>query len=163
MFVEALRLTERHTTLNKVFRYLALGLALLIIGGTLYAWIIIEGVDRSYIPRFARNILTASLIGWYYFKDMFARRRLLANLFHARSERTMQGRASIEGVEIGPKDGKKLFKWEQFVSKGDKGKIYALMTTDGSVAVFHKEFFATEVDWERFKQMARQFVIEPRR
>jgi len=161
MFIEAMRLTEKQTTLRKVFRYLALGLAIFIIGGTLYAWLI-EGMDQSYLPRLARNIITAAIIGYYYFNGIISRRLLLANLFGSTPERTMQGNASIEGIAIGPNEGKKLFKWEQFMSKGEQGKIFALMTVDGSVAVLHRDFFATESDWQRFKQMANQRVIEPK-
>jgi len=161
MFIEAMRLTERQTVLGKVFRYLALGLAILVIGGSLYAWFT-EGMDSADLPRLARNIITALIIGYYYFSNILSRRSLLAKLFDSTPKRTMQGNASVAGIAIGPDAGKTLFKWEQFTSKGERGNIYALLTTDGSVAVFHKDFFTDETDWQRFKQMANQRVIEPK-
>ena len=160
MFVEALRLTERNTKLVTVFRYLALILSVLIIGGTLYAWLS-GGMDQSDLPRLARNIITALIIGYYYFSGILARQRLLKSLFSSGRAQTMQGNASPEGISLGSGNSKVLFKWERFVSKGARGPINALLTTDGAVAVFHRDFFATENDWQRFKQLADQRVIEP--
>lgn len=160
MFLEALRLTERNTRLVTVFRFLALVLSVLIIGGTLFAWLS-GGMDQSDLPRLARNIITALIIGYYYFSGLLARQRLLKSLFSSGREQTMQGNANPEGISLGSKNNKVLFKWEQFVSKGERGAIYALLTTDGAVAVFHRDFFATESDWQRFKQLADQRVIEP--
>jgi hypothetical protein len=160
MFLEALRLTEKQPTRVMVFRYLALGLALLIIGGSLYAWFS-AGMDRSDLPQLARNIITALIIGYYYFSQLLSRQRLLNNLFRSGPERTMQGNASLEGITLGPKEDQVTIPWERFGSKGEKDKLFAMLTVDGSVAVFHRDFFATESDWQRFKQLSNQRVIEP--
>lgn len=160
MFLQAVRLTEKQSVWAKVFRYFALGLSVLIIGGTLYLWLS-ESLDQSDLSRIGRNIITALIFGYYAFSDYISRQRLVKKLFRSGPERTMQGNASHEGISLGPKDGKVMFKWEQFISKGEQGPILALMTTDGSVAVFHRDFFATENDWQHFKQLANQRVIEP--
>ena len=161
IFVEAMRLTEKRTTIGTIFRYLALVVSVLIIGGTLYAWFS-DSMDRSSISRLIRNIVTAALIGYYYFSGIISRQRLLSKLFHSGPRRTMQGKANFEGIFIGQNDNTVLFKWDQFMSKGEQEKIYALMTVDGSVAVFHHDFFSSESDWQRFKQMANQRVVEPK-
>ena len=161
MFIDALNLTNRKSTLNTVLRYLALALALFIIGGSVYAWTV-EGMDQSKLGRIARNVITGSLIGYYYFSPIITQKRVIASLFRSGPERTMQGKADLEGITIGPKDHKVMIKWDRFVSKGEKIGLFALMTVDGSVAVFHRDFFATETDWHRFRQMATQRVIEPK-
>ena len=161
MFHEALRLTEKRSVLNAVLRYSALGLSLLIIGGSLYGWIT-EGMNQSEIGRLLRNLITASLIGYYYFDGIIARNRSIASLFRSGPGRTMQGNADLEGITIGPQEHKVTIKWDRFVSKGEKDGLFALMTIDGSVAVFNSHFFATESDWQRFRQMANQRVIEPK-
>lgn len=161
MFIEAMRLVEKETPLVKFLRYFALIFSIAVIGITLYTWII-TGFESSYIPRMIRNLITAAIIGYYYFSGLISRRRLLANLFRTGSERPMQGNATMEGISIGPNEGKTLFKWDTFTSKGEKGKLLALMTTNGSVAVFHRDFFATESDWQRFRQLVNQRVIEPK-
>jgi hypothetical protein len=161
MFLEALQLTEKRSTLHAVLRYLALGLSLLIIGGSLYGWFT-EGMNPSEIGRLLRNLITASLIGYYYFGGLIARNRSIASLFRSGPERTMQGNANLEGISIGPKDHRALIQWDRFVSKGEKDGLFALRTVDGSVAVFHRDFFATESDWQRFRQLANQRVVEPK-
>lgn len=160
MFIDALNLTNKKSTLNTVLRYLSLVLALFIIGGSLYAWTI-EGMDQSKISRIARNVITGSLIGYYYFSPVIAQKRVIAGLFRSGPERTMQGKADPEGITIGPKDHKVLIQWDRFIGKGEKDGLFALMTVDRSVAVFHRDFFATESDWQRFRQLANQRVIEP--
>lgn len=161
IFLEALKLTERKSLFNTIFRYFALGLSLLIIGGTLYAWIIGD-LDQSETGRVIRNLTTALFIGYFYFSGMIARSRSIAGLFRSGPERVMSGNASPDGITIGARETGVLLKWDRFVSKGENGKLFALMTTDGSVAVFHRDFFATEIDWQRFKQFANQKVIEPK-
>ena len=161
MFLEALKLTERTSLFNTIFRYFALGLSLLIIGGTLYAWIIGD-LDQSETSRVIRNLTTALFIGYFYFSGMISRSRSIAGLFRAGPERVMSGNASPDGITVGARESEVLLKWDRFVSKGENGKLFALMTTDGSVAVFHRDFFATESDWQRFRQFANQKVIEPK-
>ena len=161
MFLDALSLTEKRSALHTALRFLALGLFLFAIGAGLYAWFI-EGVDQSRIPRFIRSLITALLIGYYYFSPILARRRAVAILFRTGPERTMQGNASPEGIAVGPKDNRGKIKWDRFISKGEKDRLFALMTIDGFVAVFHRDFFATESDWQRFKHMANQRVVEPK-
>jgi len=161
MFLEALKLTEKPSTLSTVFRYLALGLSLVILGGTIYAWVV-EGTDQTDIVRVARNLITALLIGYYYFSGIVTRSRSIANLFHSGPERVVSGSASPEGITIGSGENKVTLKWDRFISKGEQGQLFALMTADRSVAVFHRDFFATENDWQRFRQFANQRVLEPK-
>jgi hypothetical protein len=161
MFLEALKLTEKKSIFNMIFRYFALGLSILIIGGTLYAWVM-EGTEQLEVSRVVRNLVTASLIGYYYFSGMITRSRSLASLFRSGPTRTMHGNVNLEGVTIGTTQQNTTIPWTQFVSKGEKGSLVALMTVDGSVAVFHRDFFATEMDWQRFRQFVNQRVIEPK-
>jgi hypothetical protein len=160
MFLDALGLIEKKSTLNTVFRYLALALLLLVIGGTLYGWLT-EGMDQSNIARLVRNLISASIFGYYFFSPIIARKRAAAILFRAGPERTIQGNVNLEGISIGPKDNRTI-KWDRFVSKGERDKLFALMTVEGFVAVFHKDFFATENDWHQFRRWANQRVIEPK-
>lgn len=161
MFLEALRLTEKRSVLGSIFRYLALGLAIFIVGGTIYAWIA-EGMDQSDVGRLARNLITGLLFGYYYFSGIITRNRSIANLFHSGPERVMSGTVNLQGIIIGTEENQILLEWSRFASKGESGKLFALMTVDGSVAVFHRDFFATESDWQRFRQLANQKVIEPK-
>lgn len=161
MFMEALKLTERVPKFGIVIRYAALVFSLLIIGGTIYGWLL-EGFDQAELSRVLRNLVTAAFIGYFYFSGMIARSRSIASLFRAGPERTMQGNVNLEGVTIGTKQQNVTLPWDRFVSKGEKGQLFALMTVDGSVAVFHRDFFATESDWQRFRQFANQKVIEPK-
>jgi hypothetical protein len=161
MFLDALSLTEKKSALNTALRFLALGLFLFIIGASLYAWFI-EGVDQSRVPRLIRSLITALLIGYYYFSPILARRRAVASLFRSGPERTMQGNANLEGIDVGPRDNRATIKWDRFISKGEKDKLSALMTVEGFVAVFHRDFFATESDWQRFRHMVNQRVVEPK-
>lgn len=161
MFLEALKLTEKRAVFNTIFRYLALGLAVSIIGATIYAWVL-EGTQQVEISRVARNLITASLIGYYYFSGMITRNRSITNLFRSGPERTMHGNVNLEGVTIGTSQQNSTIAWSQFISKGEKGPLLALMTVDGSVAVFHRDFFATEMEWQRFRQFVNQKVIVPK-
>ena len=161
MFLDALRLIEKKSMLNTVVRYVALVLSLFIIGGTIYGWLI-EGMDQSNLGRILRNLITASLFGYYFLSPILARRKAVTILFRAAPRRTVQGNANHEGISLGPKENRDTIKWERFISKGEENKLFALMTVDGFLAIFHKDFFATESDWQRFKQMANQRVIEPK-
>ena len=161
VFLEALKLTERKPIFNTIFRYFALGLSLFIIGGTLYGWIT-EGIDQTETSRVLRSLATAIFIGYFYFSGMIARSRSIASLFSSGPKRTMQGNINMEGITIGTSQNNTTIKWDRFVSKGEKGQMFALMTVDGSVAVFHRDFFATESEWQRFRQFANQKVIEPK-
>lgn len=161
MFTEALRLTERLPKLSIIFRYFALGLSLLIIVGTIYG-LITEGWGQAETGRVLRNLAAAIFIGYFYFSGMIARSRSIANLFRAGPERTMQGNINPEGVTLGTTNQNVIIPWDRFISKGEKEQLFALMTVDGSMAVFHRDFFATESDWQRFRQFANQKVIEPK-
>lgn len=161
MFLEALRLTEKRSVLSSIFRYLALGLAIFIVGGTIYAWIA-EGMDQSDVGRLARNLITGLLFGYYFFSGIITRNRSIANLFRLGPERVVSGTVNLEGIIIGTKENQVLLEWNRFAGKGENGKLFALRTVDGSVAVFHRDFFATESDWQRFRQFANQKVIEPK-
>ena len=161
MFLDAIKLTDKKSTLNTVLRYLALVLALVIIGGSLYAWYI-EGMDQSKLSRIGRNIITGLFIGYYYVSPIISQKRVIASLFSAGPNRTMQGNANLEGISLGPKENRVTLTWDRFISKGEKDKLFALITVERSVAVFHRDFFATENDWQRFKHMANQRVIEPK-
>lgn len=161
MFLTALKLTDKKSTLNTIFRYLTLILAVFIIGGSLYAWYL-EGLDQSKLSRIARNVITGLIIGYYYFSAAITQKRVIASLFSSGPNRIMQGNVNFEGVSIGSKEHPVMLKWDRFIGKGEQDKLLALMTADRSVAVFHRDFFATEVDWQRFKQVVNQRVTEPK-
>lgn len=161
MFLEALKLSEKRSALNTFFRYLALALSLVIIAGTLYSWLV-EGVDPTKAGRLIRGLITAALLGYFYFSAIISRNRSVANLFKSGPKRTMQGSVNLEGVTIGTAPQGVLLDWNRFMSKGEKGPLLSLMTVDGSVAVFHRDFFGSESDWQRFRQLVNQKVIEPK-
>lgn len=161
MFLEALKLSEKRPVLNMIFRYLALGLSIIVIAGTLYSWIV-EGVDPTKAGRLIRGLITAGLLGYFYFSAIISRNRSIANLFKSGPKRTMQGIVNFEGVMIGTPPNCVMLNWDRFMSKGEKGPLLSLMTIDGSVAVFHRDFFTAESDWQRFKQLVNQKVIEPK-
>lgn len=161
MFLEALKLSEKRPVLNTVFRYVALALSLIVIVGTLYGWAV-EGVDPIQTGRLIRGLITAALLGYFYFSAIISRNRSVASLFRSGPRRTMQGSVNLEGVTIGTPPQSALLDWNRFMSKGEKGPLLSLMTVDGSVAVFHRDFFATESDWQRFRQLVNQRVIEPK-
>lgn len=161
MFLEALKLSERRSALNTFFRYLALSLSLIVIAGTLYAWVV-EGVDPTKIGRLIRGFITAAALGYFYFSAIISRNRSVAHLFKSGPKRTMQGNVNAEGIMIGTPPHSNMLNWDRFMSKGEKGQLLSLMTIDGSVAVFHRDFFANESDWQRFRQLVNQKVIEPK-
>jgi hypothetical protein len=161
VFMEALKLTEKRSRFNTALRYLALALALFIIAGSLYGWIA-EGFQPAQLSRLLRNLVTAIFIGYFYFGGIITRNRSIANLFRSGPERTMQGNVNPEGVVIGTSQQNVTIPWDRFVSKGEKDRLVALMTIDGSVAVFRRDFFAAESDWQRFRQLVNQKVIEPK-
>lgn len=161
MFLEALKLSEKRSVLNTVFRYLALGLSIIIIAGTLYGWAV-EGIDPSQIGRLIRGLITAGLLGYFYFSAIISSNRSVANLFKSGPQRVMQGISNFEGVMIGTPPHTVMLSWDRFIRKGEKGPLLSLMTIDGSVAVFHRDFFASDSDWQRFKQLVNQKVIEPK-
>ena len=160
-FLEAHQLAEKRSTFNIIFRYAALGLSILIISWTVYG-MVVDGIDPSEIGSVLRNLVTALVIGYYYFSGWIVRNRSITRLFRSGPKRTMQGNVNLEGVTLGTPQQNALIKWDRFVSKGEKGQLFALMTVDGSLAVFHREFFATESDWQRFRLLANQRVIEPK-
>lgn len=161
-FSQALELTEKRSILSKVFRYFALVLAIVIVGGTIYAWIFEGGMEPSDIGRSIRNIVTAAFIGYFYAGGTISRNRSINHLFRHGPTRGMQGIVTRDGIGIGTQENHVLLKWEQFVSKGEKGQLLALRMIDGSVAVFQRDFFSTESDWQRFRQLVNQKVIEPK-
>ena len=161
MFLEALKLSEKRSSLNTFFRYLALILSLIVIAGTLYGWIV-EGVDPTKTVRLIRGLITAALLGYFYFSAIISRNRSVANLFKSGPKRTMQGSVNFEGIVVGTPPHSTTLNWDRFMSKGEKGPLLSLMTIDGSVAVFHRDFFGSESDWQRFRQLVNQRVIEPK-
>ena len=161
MFLEALKLSEKRSALNTFFRYLALGLSLIVIGGTLYAWAV-EGVDPTKTVRLVRGLITAAALGYFYFSAIISRNRSIAHLFKSGPKRTMHGNVNVEGIMIGTPPHSTMLNWDRFMSKGEKGQLLSLMMIDGTIAVFHRDFFANESDWQRFRQLVNQKVIEPK-
>jgi hypothetical protein len=162
MFSDGLRLVERNSPIKIILRWLALGLSLVVVGIGLYNWIS-TGAEIYEISRIFRHLITALLLGYYYVSPYISRWQTISKLFQAASERTMQGKVTLDGITIGPASASyALFKWETFFRKGRKEQLVALLTTSGNLALFHRDFFQSESDWQRFLQLVEQRVHEPK-
>lgn len=162
MFLQGLRLVERTSVINKVLRWLSLALVIFVIANEIYTWLTADPTMWE-SARLIRHAVTALLLGYYYLSPHIARWSRTAALFKNEPYRIMQGLANLEGIRIGPAGGQQvMFPWGQFYRKGKKGQLIAILTLDGNMALFHRDFFETESDWNRFNQLVEQRVIEPK-
>jgi hypothetical protein len=161
-FVRGLRLIEKSAPVKKILRWVILIILVLALGAGIYEWIT-EGATSAGIARIARHGLTAALLGYYYASPAIARWSTTSRLFKQSSSLRMTGRIDLDGVTIGPGGGQSVqFRWEQFIRKGRQEQLVALLTVDGSMALFHRRFFQNEPDWGRFLQLVEQRVTEPK-
>lgn len=161
VFLDALKLTERKPLFATIFRYFALFFSLFLISWIIYLWLT-HGIDETESSKVLRTLASAIFIGYFYFNGMLVRNQSVARLFRSGPTRTAQGTITFEGVMVGTSEKNVIIPWDRFISKGEKGQLFALMTADGSVAIFQRDFFESDLDWQRFRQIASQKVIEPK-
>jgi hypothetical protein len=162
MFMRGLGLLDRTKPVNRILRWLSLGLAIAVIGLGISDWLQ-AGASGYEINRLVRTAVTALLLGYYFFSPYITRWTNVSGLFKAGPNRTMQGQADHEAITLtAGNDRKVVFPWAKFFRKGIRDPLLALMTLDGSMALFHRSFFQTESDWSRFRQLVDQKVIETR-
>jgi hypothetical protein len=162
MFLQATRLVEKRSAIGTALRWLSLLLALFVIANGIYTWIA-EDLTVAESSKLARHGVTLVLLGYYYIQPYFSQRRRVTGLFSKGIYRIMQGIASVECIQINPPGQQAvMFSWGQFYRKGKKDNLLAILTLDGNLAIFHRDFFQSDSDWNRFNQLVDQKVIEPK-
>ncbi len=162
MFWQALRLVERSTIFSKIFRWLALALSIAVLATGLYDWIR-QGANLSESLRLLRHFITALILIYYYISPYLARWMSVSKLFRRNSTRVMQGVVNLEGIRIGSENNSSLtYEWKDFFRKARKEDLLVLVTVRGSLALFHRSFFQSEADWQRFLQLVDGRVVEPK-
>jgi hypothetical protein len=160
MFLQGLALLDRTRPVYRILRWLALGLGLAVIGLSLYDWIRTGDFDAG---RTYRSAFTVLLLGYYFVAPHVTRWATVSRQFKDAPSRTMQGRVDHAAITITAANGRTaVFAWEKFFRRGIREPLLALMTLDGSMALFHRSFFQSESDWSRFRQLVDKHVIEPR-
>jgi hypothetical protein len=161
-FIRGLRLIEKPSLSRRILRWFILIILLFAVGAGIYAWVK-EGATTSSLPNLARPALTTVLLGYYYVSPYLSRRIKTDRLFRDKPSRRMSGIVDVEGVLVGPLSGKNArFQWNRFVRKNRQDQLVALLTVDGTIALFHRSFFQSEPDWSRFLQLVDKRVIEPK-
>lgn len=56
----------------------------------------------------------------------------------------------------------KEYKWQQYSKKQIEPDMIVLLTVDGILTVLPCDFFKSDADWERVKQLADFNVVEPK-
>jgi hypothetical protein len=159
MFRQALGLVQRQSAFSRISRWLAMFLALLVIGYWLYTWAT-TGVFE--VARLTRHLITAVLLGYYCISPYFSQWAAVNSLFANTNLRTMHGHVNTQGVFISSPNSQAeaTFEWKRFFRKGKKDELISLFTMDGTLAVFHSNFFACESDWHQFEQLVDQKIKE---
>jgi hypothetical protein len=161
LFQQALGLVQRQSLLSRILRLTAIFLASIVIGIAVYNWIA-SGIFE--FAKFARSIIAVALLGYYYVSPYISQRVTINNLFSDVTLRTMRGHANTQGVFLSSPNSQPdvSFEWKVFFRVGKKNGLLSLYTSDGTVALFHRNFFADESDWHQFEQLVDQKVKEPK-
>jgi hypothetical protein len=162
MFRKALALVERTSAPIRIMRLMSLvfAIGILIVGAP--RWFA-SGFNAPDMARIARDLITAALLGYFFISPMISRWQSVSKVFKKDERRKMAGYADKDGITIQTPPGKEgFFAWEKFIRKGSRDQLTALMLYDGALAVFQRDFFKNESDWNRFNQLVNQKVKELR-
>ncbi|MGQ9833845.1 MAG: hypothetical protein ACUVRJ_08650 [Candidatus Villigracilaceae bacterium] len=155
-FLQALRLVQRTSKVDKVLRIAVLCAALALLGTFLSHWAN-NGKIEYYRPLIAIPLLLYSanhlLSAWW----------TAYRLFQKRPSRAIGGRANAQGILLLSKmaPGKqRQIPWKAFRRAGYGADIIGLLANDGTLWVFRQEFFGTLRQWEAFQQLVKKNIPE---
>src|SRR5574338_272946 len=96
----ALALIEKKTVGKTILRWLALIALVAALGAGIYDWVD-RGARAEDLPRLARPVLTAVLLGYYYMSPAITRQVRTSRMFQGKESRRMNGFVDLEGIVVG--------------------------------------------------------------
>jgi membrane protein implicated in regulation of membrane protease activity len=162
MFMYGLGILDDYTVGRQVLRWLLPIVLLFGMGLSVYDWVLKGAVPAGLTQQLQPAFIFLLLV--YYLVAPYARRwNKTRKSFEKTTSRRMIGRASAEGIVIGPVSGKTArFRWDRFMRSARRGEYLALLTLDGSMALFHRSFFKDGPDWQHFLKLVDQRVMRPK-
>jgi len=144
---------------------LRIGLAVLFI--ILYAAYFINVAGKDTLSSFdlfrsGRHLITLLFIAYFLFQPYIAAYFAASNIWKDPGmQRPQAGVISNQGVAYISSTGNRTeIAWERFAKKRMKENLIVLLTADGVISFFPRNFFKTDADWERAQKMVDFKVVE---
>ncbi len=158
IFLQALRLVQRTGWVNRALRYVALCAALVLLSSYVYTWIT-EASQAGY------RLVAAALLLVYAAIPLIKTWQVTGRLFSERPVRNISGRANSSGLilisRMAPGRERQIL-WKDFRRYGQSGQLFGLLASDGTLWVLQRSFFSSESDWNRFQQLVKMHISQPK-
>lgn len=154
----AVALGDTPDTPRLILRWLLVALAALgLIVGVVY---LATSTDVDWL-RAGRLLLGYGVLAYFALRPFVAPWRAAAQLWR-RMERNpnVNGRVNNTGITYVGEFAHREILWDQFMRVRKSDDLVVLMTVDRTLAMLHRSFFATEGDWQRFRQLVDYHVKE---
>lgn len=154
VFLKALRLVQRRTWVNQALRYAALAAALILSATFVQTWVT-TGSAEGY------RLAVAGLLFAFFIYPLVNTGLVVMRLFKERPLRSIGGRADSAGIVLLSKmsPGKRRqIPWKEFRRAGHTEGLTGLLAADGTLWVFRRDFFGSESDWNRFRQLVKKNI-----
>lgn len=145
---QAIKLVSRPTGWRRITRWLMPVGTLLALGLSVY--VILTGEeDLSY--RMLRSGILFLLLGYYSISPYLKARQLGTQFWRRLQQQGRQrGQADALGVTWQAGERSSQIGWDQFDRRFETPDLLVLLTAEGVLHMFPRQFFASESDWKRF-------------
>lgn len=125
--------------------------------------ILIDGTQQTAPFRTLRTLLSLFTAFCVLLVPYFRSWRTAAQLWRDPSIQALQsGAVTSSGIMYRSSRSQKEYKWQQYSKKQIEPDMIVLLTVDGILTVLPCDFFKSDADWERVKQLADFNVVEPK-
>jgi hypothetical protein len=155
-----LRATMYPTGRNLIVRLLGLALILLFVGVIGYS--LYQGEEVSW-ARLVRHGVTVVLLGaWVSTPYVRAWRAAAEPWRGADRHPSLKGVITNEGILSNASASGSVDRWDRFLRAFVRDEMVVLVGSDGLAILLPRTFFATEDDWQQFRQLVQFNVIPPK-
>ena len=154
----AVALGTTPSTPRLILRWLLVALA---VAGLIFIVVYVATSGEFNWLRVGRLLVGYALLAYFALQPFFAPRRAAAQLWkRVEQNRTCTGRITSAGITFAGEYVTREIPWDRFMRVRKSGDLVVLMTADRTLTIFPRSFFASDADWQRFRQLVDYRVKE---
>lgn len=156
---KGLRLAMYPTGVGLVLRVLVSALILADVGALIAS--LLQG-ETSGLRLLRSGVSAAILAFWVCMPYLRASREETRSWRASAGHLSLAGVVTSEGILSNASAGGDIEKWDAFVRVHMRDDMVVLVGEDGLATILPRDFFATEDDWQTFRQLVTLNVVEPK-
>lgn len=158
-FQQAVKLASRPTHWVAAY-YILTGVLVLLAGVMLVQSLLAQDMELS--GRILRSVAIGAVLVWILARPTIQRTQLTrkaeqAGFFDTR----LTGYANNEGIVYRGIENDRPLPWQAFNRFRQDDNLVVLLTPDGTIAVFPRAHFASNIDWNNFRTLAAEKMQLP--